>query len=482
MRTSTRRKIAEAALQESERLYRAVVESTMDAVVILSPDRSIISCNEAFCALFGYSMDEAIGKSTRIIHASEESFQRFGETAYEQVRKTGSYRGEWYFRRKEGPLFPAETVTSSINKKGPVDGYVAIIRDISNRKRAEEALRESEQRWQFALEGAGDGIWDWNAVTNEVFFSKQWKGMIGYEEHEIGNTLEEWDKRVHPEDKARVYEDIHRHFSGETPVYVNEHRILCKDGTYKWILDRGKVISWTEDGKPLRVVGTHADLTARRQMEERLTKANERMEMILHSLPQGIMIIDQKTHRIVDANPRACLMIGRPVHQIVGRLCHQFVCPAEAGKCPVSDLGEKIETAERVLLGDNGREVPILKTVLPLELEGNHYFIESFLDISEIKRAESERMEKETLQAVVETAGAVCHELNQPLMAISGYSELLQMELKDHHLHHLADSIRAQVVRMGKITQNLMRITTHKTRRYLQTKILDLNSAAEKPK
>ncbi len=132
---------------------------------------------------------------------------------------------------------------------------------------AKEALRKSEARWQFALEGAGDGVWDWNAQTNQVYFSRQWKAMLGFAEHEIGDTLAEWDSRVHPEDRDAVYAELNKHLAGETPFYISEHRLRCKDGTYKWILDRGQVIEWTKDGKPLRVIGTHSDITARKQAE-----------------------------------------------------------------------------------------------------------------------------------------------------------------------------------------------------------------------
>jgi PAS domain S-box-containing protein len=128
-------------------------------------------------------------------------------------------------------------------------------------------LEENEARWKFALEGSGDGVWDWNAVTNQVFFSKQWKTMLGYDENEIGDTLDEWDLRVHPDDKSTVMADIHAHLRGETTVYQNEHRVLCKDGSYKWILDRGKIIERTEDGKPLRIIGTHADISERKKAE-----------------------------------------------------------------------------------------------------------------------------------------------------------------------------------------------------------------------
>ena len=136
--------------------------------------------------------------------------------------------------------------------------------DITERKQMEDELRTSKARWQFALEGAGDGVWDWNARTNEVFYSHQWKAMLGYNDDEIGNTLSEWDSRLHPDDRDRCYADLNRHLSGQTPIYKNEHRVRCKDGSYKWILDRGKVIERDAAGQPLRVVGTHADISDRR--------------------------------------------------------------------------------------------------------------------------------------------------------------------------------------------------------------------------
>lgn len=136
-----------------------------------------------------------------------------------------------------------------------------------DRKWAEEELQESEKRWQFALEGAGDGVWDWNAETNKVYFSRRWKEMLGFSENEIVGTLDEWDSRVHPDDIDSVYADLNAHFNGESDFYQNEHRVLCKDGSYKWILDRGKVIEWTGDGKPLRVIGLHSDITDRKKWE-----------------------------------------------------------------------------------------------------------------------------------------------------------------------------------------------------------------------
>ncbi|MFP4023844.1 MAG: ATP-binding protein [Thiohalospira sp.] len=138
-----------------------------------------------------------------------------------------------------------------------------------------KALHESEQRWQFALEGSGDGVWDWNPQTGEVFYSKQWKSMFGFKEDEIENNLMEWDKRIHPNDKEKVRVDLKKHLKGETKRYMNEHRILCKDGTYKWILDRGKVMERDENNNPVRVIGTHKDISVRKLTEIHLKETNE---------------------------------------------------------------------------------------------------------------------------------------------------------------------------------------------------------------
>lgn len=151
---------------------------------------------------------------------------------------------------------------------------------------------DRDASWLFALEGNRDGVWDWNPVTGEVYFSRRWKEMLGYEEDEIANRLSEWDERVHPDDRAQVYVDLGNHLEGRIPYYENEHRVRSKDGSYRWILDRGRVVSWTEDGKPLRVVGTHTDVTVRKEAEREreallasLREANSRISELSGLLP-----------------------------------------------------------------------------------------------------------------------------------------------------------------------------------------------------
>lgn len=121
-------------------------------------------------------------------------------------------------------------------------------------------MNELERNYINALDFAGHGVWDWNATTNEVFFSDQWKKMLGYAPHEISNHVEEWSSRVHPDDFNQCLNELAALFSGQIERYRNEHRMLCKNGTYKWILDLGGILERDERGIPSRILGTHTDI------------------------------------------------------------------------------------------------------------------------------------------------------------------------------------------------------------------------------
>ncbi len=125
-----------------------------------------------------------------------------------------------------------------------------------------------DEMWFYAIEGSDVGVWDWNAVTGEVYFSPRWKSMLGYDEADIASHVDEWSSRIHPDDKEMVQLQLERYIAGEADQYRSEHRLRCKDGGWKWILDRGKIVSRTEGGTPLRIVGTHTDISTLRDAEQ----------------------------------------------------------------------------------------------------------------------------------------------------------------------------------------------------------------------
>jgi PAS domain S-box-containing protein len=212
-------------------------------------------------------------------------------------------------QRADGSRYPVEAHLQLI-ERNQERLFLAVILDISERLQAEEALRGSEERWKLALQGSNDGIWDWKIKTGEVFFSKRWKEMLGFEDHEIANHLDEWSKRVHPDDLAWVTQAIQDHFAKKTPFYTTEHRVLCKDGTYKWILDRGQAL-WDEEGNPVRMVGSHTDISEHKQTEEFLHESKERLSLALDVARMVTWDFDILTNQLV-ASGRVDLVFGLP--------------------------------------------------------------------------------------------------------------------------------------------------------------------------
>ncbi|MBG3878861.1 PAS domain S-box protein [Desulfovibrio oxamicus] len=254
-------------------------------------------------------------------------------------------------------------------------GLTLLFKIAADRRRAAEmALVDSEERWQFALEGPGDGVWDWNISTGQVFLSPRWKGLLGYEENEIGTSPREWEGRVHPDDRQRVQADMDMHLSGATATYQSEYRMRRKDGAYIWVLARGRIMSLTEDGTPLRFVGTHSDITARRQAEEALRASRENLAVTLRSIGDAVMATD-RAGRITLMNPVAERLTGWPFAAAKGRhIGEVFVIVAGRTREPVPDpvaqavsTGKVVElTNDTLLLARDGAEYQIADSAAPI--------------------------------------------------------------------------------------------------------------------
>jgi len=171
------------------------------------------------------------------------------------------------------------------------------------------------------------------------------------------------------------------------PIKDLENWNLTKDGKRVCLLTNGVPIL-DEQGKLKGYRGVDKDITERVQAEEALQESEHRLKTVLDSVQAGIIIIDAETSRIVDANPAALHMIGVARDKVIGSLCHNFICPAEQGRCPVLDLGQSVDDSERILLTAEGEQVPIIKNVVKATLDGRKRLVESFVDIAKLKHAE----------------------------------------------------------------------------------------------
>ena len=192
---------------------------------------------------------------------------------------------------------------------------------------------------------------------------------------------------MHPDDVQAMKETLEAAFRDHQPREV-EYRGRCKDGRWIWVRARA-MGAYEKDGVQY-LQGLLSDITERKQAEQALQESQSRLQAIVDSVQTGIVIIDPETHRIVDVNPVALELIGAPRDQVVGAECHKFICPAERGRCPVSDLGQTVDNSERVLLTVSGERRAIIKTVVPVVIGGRQHLLESFIDITERKRAEEE--------------------------------------------------------------------------------------------
>ena len=398
---------------------------------ILGFDRYFKHVNTAFGKVLGFSRAELLAEpfinfvhlEDRVATLAELDNLIAGETtiSFENryLTKDGNYR--WL-------LWTAKPYVD--------EGLIyAAARDISDRKESELALRESEARWQLALKGANDGIWDWNVQTNEVFFSRRWKEMLGFAEDEIDNTLEEWSKRVHPDDIGWVTKVIQDHFAGRTPFYTSEHRVLCKDGSYKWVLDRGQAL-WDESGKVIRMAGSHTDITERIRAQEELIESENLLRAIVDSEPECVKML-RRDGTLLAMNPAGLAIIeADSLADAIDKSIYPLINPQH--RQAFIDLTESVfedksGRLEFKLTGLKGTSRWLETNAVPLK-DGNE--IQALLavtrDITQRKQAELQlQQERDFSEAVINTVGALVTVLdrqgaivsfNRTCEEVTGYS------------------------------------------------------------
>jgi PAS domain S-box-containing protein len=458
---------AQHEAENSGNLLRESIGSIAQGFAIYDADDRLVQCNEAYLRFYALSRDLIVQGNT-----------------FEMIARGGAERGQYaealgnvdawvierlaHHRRANGQVIEQQLADGRwllVAENRTPSGYIVGNRiDISELKNTAQALADSEQRWELAISGANDGIWDWNPQTGEVFFSERWKTMLGYSGDEVCSDVKEWTSRIHPDDLEYTMAAVQRHLRGETSHYQCEHRLRCKDGSYLWILDRGKALLDAQ-GNALRMSGSHADITERRAAEERAREHGEQLKAIFALSPDGFVSFDSQ-HCVKYVSPAFAHLTALESQDVVGLEEEAFsrllagICVPQArfpGVAVLRTSGSEASNEHRVRIELSDASKRVLEVSLRESQAQNVTQILYLRDITH--ETEVDRLKSEFLSTAA-------HELRTPMASIYGFSEvLLTQEVDARNRQEFLGIIFKQAELMASILNELLDLARIEARR-----------------
>ena len=383
----TERKRAEEALRESEERFRLLVEAIPQPIWRSDADGNVIEFNRRWQEYTGQTAEQAQGSGwTKALHSDDAAMVvgkvRAGITsgaAIEIVNRLrrasdGSYR--WHLAR----------AIPMADRGGKIIGWFGCATDIDDQKRAAEALRQSEEalqkahdeleqrvkertaelaqaneklrqseeRYKLAVRGAGVGIWDWDIRTNKLYFSPRWKMLFGYGENDIGDSVDDWARLLHPDERDWMLKFLEDFLAGTSSTVTVEYRLRHKDGSYRWIVAHGLVVR-DEQGRACRMVGSHGDITDRKRAEEALRQSRDELRAIYDGMFDGLLMADIETKHFIGANAAMSRMLGYSETELLSLSVKDIH--------PQADLPFVVEQFEKLSEGkiQVSEDVPVLR-------------------------------------------------------------------------------------------------------------------------
>ncbi|MFL5808558.1 MAG: PAS domain-containing protein [Flavisolibacter sp.] len=294
----------------NEEALRLILDNIDDVFILLDRDLKILSINETTKRNVQHNLGVNITEGKSILELLQPDRRGVMIELYKEVLNGAERSTESQIQTSNGIKIYTNTFRPARNARGEIVGLVICSRDITEQKKSEEALQEIEERWRFALEGAKQGVWDWNLETGDVFYSSSYKRLYGYKDDELKGRIDEWESMIHPEDKIKINSAIDEHTSSSDPYYESTYRIRTKEGDYLWILARGMIISWNSEGKPMRMIGTHTDISDQVKAEEKIKTSEQQYRTLFQSNPLPCWIYDAETVQFLEVNKAAIAHYG----------------------------------------------------------------------------------------------------------------------------------------------------------------------------
>jgi len=293
----TERVRAQEEIVERQMYLEGLLRSTPDAIVTLDILNQVVEWNLGAEKLFGYSQEEVVGQNLDHMIATPNGIEEATRFTQRVLRGKDLPPTETVRYRKDNSPVNVIVAGSPILVRGELIGAVAVYTDITERVQVEESLQDSKDRLQKIMIAANDGMWDWNIVTNEVYFDPRYYEMAGYNIDEFPHRLEEFEKRIHPDDIEFVMGEARKHLNGEVERFIVEFRFKKKDEDWLWVMGRGVIIERDESKAPLRFVGTHTDITERKQAEKKLEQYRDQLEELVAERTQELRDAQEKLIR-----------------------------------------------------------------------------------------------------------------------------------------------------------------------------------------